>query len=365
MPLGDGVRQGLDAGQVEFGKSLDVTEQCGHASAVVFDFGLVDVEAAEARDGEDLVGREVVLRHAWKCSGASVVSGMLWLVTVGWIRLAAIRVRALAGRHLRNPVAACVLVAFVLADVMLVSSIPQHFPVALTCCPPLRPSVADAFVRRARVDRVDGEMVVLWESGVEPDRPDLVAQTRMEHIGTLSHASGRIQRVGFVAPWVEIIDHRLRWVEGPEVVLSDTELAAVRAGLAAMIESSSVRRGGSDPVPDLLRARSGRTGRPLLLGVVHDLVVFPLWLAAGYSVLTIPVWPVWQRLGVSSRARALSMERCPGCGYDIRGLVERRCPECGERWGAGETPEGQASLSTLEGLREPGHESGAGRDLDT
>lgn len=37
------------------------------------------------------------------------------------------------------------------------------------------------------------------------------------------------------------------------------------------------------------------------------------------------------------RRRALAAGKCPGCGYEIRGLPKRRCPECNETWGAWET----------------------------
>jgi hypothetical protein len=32
------------------------------------------------------------------------------------------------------------------------------------------------------------------------------------------------------------------------------------------------------------------------------------------------------------RQDKLRKGQCPGCRYDVRGLVENRCPECGQRW---------------------------------
>lgn len=244
----------------------------------------------------------------------------------------------LARWRLRNPVAACVLGAVLLVDAILASTVPQHFPVALTCCPPVRPSSASVFIRRARVERVNGEYRVRWEYDENPDLRNDSPAASTEPIGMLTLTSSRIQRVGFIAPCVEIIDHRLRWVESPPSTLSQSQLDDIRVRFASLVESITGPLGGQGPLPDLLRSHSGQTTRLLPLGILHDLAALPIWAAAAYSVLTMPAWPFWQHFGVSTRATALRRGRCPRCGYDIRGLVETRCPECGEKWAASELP---------------------------
>lgn len=59
---------------------------------------------------------------------------------------------------------------------------------------------------------------------------------------------------------------------------------------------------------------------------------------AVYSLFILVVAVVCGFLAKVARARAearreQSEDVCPGCGYDLRGLVERRCPECGTRFG--------------------------------
>lgn len=53
----------------------------------------------------------------------------------------------------------------------------------------------------------------------------------------------------------------------------------------------------------------------------------------GATFITLPLWPLTALFligaAIAYRRAAVGPSVCEGCGYDLRGLVNRPCPECG------------------------------------
>jgi hypothetical protein len=94
--------------------------------------------------------------------------------------------------------------------------------------------------------------------------------------------------------------------------------------LRALYADEIARRWGDNEVATLVRAGDGFTSRPILAGYIHNAVA--ILVACGL------VWSLWW-VGVmrreARRKQARAAGRCPGCGFDLRGLPMGTCPECG------------------------------------
>jgi hypothetical protein len=116
--------------------------------------------------------------------------------------------------------------------------------------------------------------------------------------------------------------------------------------IATEIRSVIARRLGASAYS--IPVRSGR--HPIdargVLGLMHNVVTLVVVWAGLYAppALCRAVRRTMDRVNqavvpkteAEKRQEKLRKGECPGCRYDVRGLVEHQCPECGRRWMADE-----------------------------
>lgn len=188
---------------------------------------------------------------------------------------------------------------------------------------PFRDRPPSTLVWRVGVYRVDGEPTFAGERG---SAPIAVAEYQLEAWSRplwapTSFSPGRIN--------ISAVD---------DARLSGRDVETIAADMRGLL----ARRLGSAASSIPAVSRSRRFDAWGVLGVVHNVATLVIVLIGLYAAPTMfATLARWKRAldeatapktPAQRRRETLEKGLCPGCRYDVRGLLENRCPECGIRW---------------------------------